>query len=75
MRRQHEVDAALAHRLHQRQHVAARDAEAARNAGGFERGDDQVGVVHDGEFLLGGERYATLLSRRESCYGPRAPAT
>ena len=30
---EHEIDAALAHRLHQRQHVAARNAEAARNSG------------------------------------------
>ena len=29
---QHELDAALAHRVHQRQHVAARDAEAAGDA-------------------------------------------
>ena len=32
VRGQHELDAALAHRLHQRQHVAARDAEAAADA-------------------------------------------
>ena len=49
MRGQHEIDAALAHRLHQRQHVAARNAEAARDAGGLERGDDQIGIVHGGE--------------------------
>ena len=46
MRGEHEIDAAFAHRLHQRQHVAAGDAEAARNAGGFECSDDQIGIVH-----------------------------
>ncbi len=51
MRRQHEIDAALAHRLHQREHVAARNAEAAGDAGGFERGDDEIGVVHDSSSL------------------------
>ncbi len=43
---EHELDPALAHRLHQRQHVAARDAEAALDAGRFQGGDDQIGVVH-----------------------------
>ena len=47
VRGEHEIDAALAHRLHQRQHVAARNAEAARDAGGLERGDDEIGVVHE----------------------------
>ena len=46
MRGEHELDAALAHGLHQRQHVAARDAEAAVDAGGFEGCDDQIGIVH-----------------------------
>lgn len=46
VRGQHEIDAALAHRLHQREHVAARDAEAAVDACGLERGDNQIGVVH-----------------------------
>ena len=46
VRGEHEIDAALAHRLHQRQHVAARNAEAAPDAGRFQRGDDQVGIVH-----------------------------
>ncbi|MCX7314614.1 MAG: hypothetical protein NTV56_23630 [Alphaproteobacteria bacterium] len=45
---QHKVDAALPHRLHQRQHVSARDAEAAVDAGGFQRGDDEIGIVHGG---------------------------
>ena len=52
MRGQHEIDAAPAHRLHQRQHVAARNAEAAADAGGFQGRDDQIGVVHRG-FLRG----------------------
>ena len=43
---EHELDPALAHRLHQRQHVPARDAEAAPDAGRFQGGDDQIGVVH-----------------------------
>ena len=30
---EHEIEAALAHRLHEREHVAARNAEAARNSG------------------------------------------
>ena len=50
MRGQHEIDAALAHRLHQRQHVAARDAEAAVDAGGLQCGDDEIGVVHGNMF-------------------------
>jgi hypothetical protein len=36
----------FAHRLHQRQHVAAWDAEAAVDARGLERRNDEVGVVH-----------------------------
>ena len=44
--RQHEFDPALAHRLHQRQHVAARDPEAASDAVGLQRCNDQIGVVH-----------------------------
>ena len=47
------IDAAFAHRLHQRQHVAARDAEAARDAGRFQRGDDEVRVVHGARFFMG----------------------
>jgi hypothetical protein len=35
VRGEHELDAALAHRLHQRQHVAARNAEAAADAVAF----------------------------------------
>ena len=46
VRGEHEIDAAPAHRLHQRQHVAARNAEAAPDAGRLQRGDDQVGIVH-----------------------------
>ena len=46
MRREHEFDAALAHRLHQRQHVPRRDAESVRDAGRFQGGDDEVGIVH-----------------------------
>jgi hypothetical protein len=53
MRGEHEIDAALAHCLDQRQHIAARDAEAARDAGGLQRGDDQVGIVH-GESVSAG---------------------
>ena len=43
---EHELDPALAHRLHQRQHVAAGNPEAAGDAIGPQRGDDQIGVVH-----------------------------
>jgi hypothetical protein len=46
MGREHEVDPALAHRLHQRQHIAARNAEAAVDARRLQDGDDQVGIVH-----------------------------
>ena len=52
VRGQHEIHAALSHRLHQRQHVAARDAEAAVDAGGLQSGDDQVGIVHGVSALL-----------------------
>src|SRR5262245_41458444 len=38
----------LAHRLHQRQHVAAGNAEAAGHAVRLECCDDQIGVVHAG---------------------------
>jgi len=48
MRGEHEFDPALAHRLHQRQHVAARNAEAAGHAVRLQRCDDQIGVVHAG---------------------------
>ena len=41
-----EIDPALAHRFHQREHVAARNAEAAVDAGRLERRDDQVSIVH-----------------------------
>ena len=44
--REHEFDSALAHRLHQRKHIAARNPEAAGDAVGPERCDDQIGVVH-----------------------------
>ncbi len=44
---QHEFDAARAHRLHQRQHVAARNAEAAVDAGRLQGRDDQIGIVHE----------------------------
>jgi hypothetical protein len=43
---EHEFDAAFAHSLHQGQHVAAWDAEAAVDAGRFQKGDDQVSIVH-----------------------------
>ena len=46
VRGEHELDPAFAHRLHQRQHVAARNAETAGNPVRFERCDDQIGVVH-----------------------------
>ena len=50
---EHEGDAAGAHRLHQRQHVAARNAKAAVDPGRLEGRDDQVGIVHDGNSALG----------------------
>jgi hypothetical protein len=43
---EHEVDPALAHRLHQRQHVAAGNPEAAGDAIGPQSGDDEISVVH-----------------------------
>jgi hypothetical protein len=43
---EHELDAAFAHRFHQRQHVAARNPETAVDPVGLEGCDDQVGVVH-----------------------------
>ena len=54
VRGQHELDAALAHRLHQRQHVAARNAEAVLNSVRLERCDDQIGVVHDKATVMSG---------------------
>ncbi len=45
---EHEVDAALAHRVHQRQHVAARNPEAAGDPVRLQRCDDQIGIVHGG---------------------------
>jgi hypothetical protein len=59
VRGEHELDPALAHRLHQRQHVAARNAEAAGHAVRLERRDDQIGVVH-----AGSESRAPSLNRR-----------
>ena len=47
MRGENEVDAALAHRLHQRKHVAARNAEAPVDARRLQGCDDQVGIVHE----------------------------
>jgi hypothetical protein len=41
-----EIDPALAHRFHQRQHIAARNAEAAVDARRLEGRDDQVSIVH-----------------------------
>ena len=46
MRGQHEIDPALAHRFHERQHVAARDSETAADAGGSQRSHEEVGIVH-----------------------------
>ena len=46
MRGRHEIDAALAHRFHQR-HTLPLGTEAAVDAGGFERRYDEIGVVHD----------------------------
>ena len=43
---EHELDPALAHRLHQRQHVATGNPEAAGDAVRPQRCDDQIGVVH-----------------------------
>jgi hypothetical protein len=46
VRGEHEVDAALAHRFHQRQHIAARNAEAAGDPARLQRRDNQIGIVH-----------------------------
>lgn len=59
VRGEHEFDLALAHRLHQRQHVAAGNAEAAGHAVRLECRDDQIGVVH-----AGSEPRAPSLMRR-----------
>jgi hypothetical protein len=52
VRREHEFDPALAHRLHQRQHVAAGNAEAAGDAVGLECCDDQIGIVHTSAAIM-----------------------
>ena len=57
MRGEHEIEAARAHRIHQRQHIAAGHAEAVADAGGFEYGDDQIGVAAGG-----GEGFACRLA-------------
>ena len=57
MRGEHEIDAAAAHRIHQRQHIAARDAEAVANAGLAQGRDDKVRVVHDREADAAGTNY------------------
>ena len=46
VRGQHELDAAVAHRLHQRQHIAARNAESAIDTRRLQGRNDQVGIVH-----------------------------
>ena len=46
VRGEHEGDAAGAHRVHQRQHIAAGHAEAVPDTGGFEDRYDQIGVIH-----------------------------
>ena len=46
LRGKHEFDSARSHRLHQRQHVAAGNAEASSDAVRLERCDDEIGVVH-----------------------------
>jgi hypothetical protein len=45
---QDERDATPPHRLHQGQHIAAGNAEAVGDAGRFQGGDDEVGVIHGG---------------------------
>src|SRR5262249_50747002 len=50
MRGQHEIEPAPAHRLHQRQHVAAGNAKAVADSGRFKRGDDQISIVHGAIF-------------------------
>jgi len=57
MGREHEIDAALAHGLHQGKHVAARNTEAAVDAGRLQGGDDQVSIVH-GAHILAASRSA-----------------
>ncbi len=59
VRGEHEFDPARAHRLHQRQHVAARNAEAVGHPVRLQRCDDQIGVVHGGN-----EPRAPFLNRR-----------
>ena len=44
---EHELDAAHPHGFHQRQHIAARDAESALDPVRLERCDDQIRVVHE----------------------------
>ena len=46
MRGEDEIDAAVTHRFHQRQHIAAGNPEAVGDPVGFQRLDDEVGVVH-----------------------------
>ena len=46
MRGQHELDAAGAHRFHDRQDIAARNTKTMGNASLLEGGDDQFGIVH-----------------------------
>src|SRR5262249_14192709 len=46
MRGEDEIDPALTHRFHQRQHVAAWNAEAAVDAGCLDGRDDQICIVH-----------------------------
>ncbi len=46
VRGEHERQPFRPHRVHQRQHVAARNAEAVADAGRPQRADDQLGVGH-----------------------------
>ena len=57
---EHEIDAALAHRLHQRKHIAARNPEAAGDARRLQRCDDQIGIVHgNGISTITGQQQVT----------------
>ena len=43
---EHEIQPALAHRVHERQHIAAWNTETAGNSIGLESRDYQISVVH-----------------------------
>ena len=57
---EHEIDAAFAHRLHERKHISARNPEAAGDSIRFERCDDQIGIVHgNGISTITGQQQVT----------------